>query len=225
MKIRLWLIMAIMLAAIVLAATGCGATTGPSTIVTSQQNTGVWVSGQGKVTAVPDVAILTLGVQVQESSVAQAQSEAAAAMNAVTKALGDKGVAGKDIQTQRFTIYPIMRWDESKLQEVLVGYRVENSITAKIRKVDDTGSVIDAVVTAGGNFTVINGLSFTIDDPTDLLGQARELAMKDARNKASQLASEGGVKLGAPLYINESGGFIPIIQVPIARPGIGTPPS
>ena len=53
----------------------------------SSQWAGIWVTGEGKVTAVPDVAVLTLGVEVQASTVEEAMAQATAAMDRVIAAL------------------------------------------------------------------------------------------------------------------------------------------
>jgi len=169
----------------------------------NSQQVGIWVNGEGKVTVTPDIATLNLGISAQAASVAEAQSQAAEAMNRVMTALADNGVAKKDIQTQRFSIDQITRWDEEKQQEVVIGYRVTNMVTAKIREIDKTGSIIDAVAAAGGDFTRINGIGFSVDDPSPYYEQARQKAMADARAKAEQLASLSGVKLGKPTYISE----------------------
>jgi len=198
-------------------------------IVFGQQNTGIWVNGEGKVTVVPDVAILSLGIESQETSVTKAQENAATAMNAVIVALKGRGIAEKDIRTTAFSIIRVTRFDEPKQQEITIGYRVTNMVTAKIRKVADAGTVIDAVVQAGGDLTRINSINFTVDDPSAYNNEARQKAMADAENKAKQLASLSGVKLGKPLYINESGGFIPFRQeffpVPAPAPAPGFAPT
>ena len=170
----------------------------------NSQQQGIWVNGEGKVTVVPDTAILTLGIQAQSTSVAQAQSEAAAAMDKVMTTLKDQGVAEKDIQTQYYNVQRMTRWDNDKQQEVITGYQVTNTVTAKIRKVDKAGDVIDAVSAAGGDYTRINNIGFTIDDPKPYQEQARELAVADAAAKAKKLADIADVKLGKPTYISES---------------------
>lgn len=179
-------------------------------LVFSQQNVGIWVTGEGKVSVVPDVAILSLGVEAQATVVAEAQSQAAAAMEAVLRELDNYGVAERDIKTQQFNISPVRKWVEDK--EVLIGYRVNNMLIAKVREVANAGIIIDAVVRAGGDNIRINSISFSVDDPTDYYKEAREKAMADAELKAKQLAKSGGVKLGEPIYINESGGYVPIVR-------------
>jgi len=209
---RSWLIVVTL--ALVLAMVGlCGCTAGNTTLGTidlNSQQEGVWVSGEGKVTVTPDIATLNVGITAQAASVAEAQSQAAEAMNRVMTALTDNGVAKKDIQTQHFSIEQVTRWDEEKQQEVVVGYRVTNMVTAKIREIDKTGSIIDAVAAAGGDYTRINNLSFSVDDPTPYYEEARQEAMADARAKAEQLAELSGVELGKPTYISENTPIFPI---------------
>jgi uncharacterized protein YggE len=217
MKKKLWLTICSVLIIFALGVTGCESITSPtprttssSGLITSQQNTGIWVNGEGKVTVVPDVAILSLGVEAQAATVAQAQSEASTAMAAVVSELKAGGVAEKDIKTQHFSIYPVRRWVPDKEEEVLIGYRVNNMITAKVREVENTGTIIDAVARAGGDNIRIDNIGFTVDDPAPYYKEARAKAMADAKDKAEQLADSARVKLGEPTYINESGGFIPV---------------
>ena len=194
---------------------GCSVETGgirtePLSINLNSQQTGIWVSGQGKITVTPDIATLTLGVSAQAATVADAQAQAAAAMNKVMAALTGNGVDQKDIKTQYFNIQQVTRYDNKTQQEVVIGYRVSNTVTAKVRAVDKTGTVIDAVAAAGGDLTRVNGISFSVDQPEKYYAQARELAMKDAKAKAEQMASLGGVKLGRPTYVTENAYYPPV---------------
>jgi len=168
------------------------------------QQAGIWVTGEGEVSAVPDIATLRLGIEAQEATVAEAQAEAAEAMDEVMAALKDNGVAEKDIQTQYFSIYKVTRWNPETEQEIVLGYRVSNVVTAKIREVEEAGSIIDAVARAGGDLTRIDDISFSVDDPSVYHEEARREAMADAQAKAEQLAGLSGVRLGKPTYISES---------------------
>jgi len=188
----------------------------------SSQQEGLWVSGSGKVSVVPDIAVLRLGIEAQETSVAEAQLQAAGAMEAVMAVLADSGVAEKDIQTQYFNIHRVTRWDDNKRQEVVIGYRVTNMVSARIRDMDGVGAVIDAVAAAGGDLTRIDGVSFSVEDPSNYHDEAREKAMADARAKAEQLAELAGVKLGRPIYISESA-YIPspVYRQPMYEQAVG----
>jgi len=178
------------------------------------QQEGIWVNGRGEVTAAPDITILQLGISAQRASVAEAQSEAATAMDKVMTALSESGIASKDIQTQQFSIQQVTKWDQEKQEEIVIGYRVDNMVMSKIREIDKTGSIIDAVAVAGGDYTRIDSISFSIDDPSNYKKEARDKAMADAKAKAEQLANLSGVTLGKPTYITESM-YYPVYQPPI----------
>jgi uncharacterized protein YggE len=213
---RKWLItvgaiIIILLAALGLA--GCGSERGFSgSLNLNSQQQGIWVNGEGKVTAAPDVAILSAGVQAQAISIADAQSQASGAMDKLMTALKNGGVAAKDIQTQNFNIQPLTRWDNTKQDQIITGYQVTNTVTAKIRILPQesytldykAGRIIDAVTAAGGDLTRINSIGFTIDNPANYQAQARQKAVADAAAKAKQLADAAGVKLGKPVYITEN---------------------
>lgn len=213
MKKARWLIPCLV-AVLALGAAGCASIPGwegsPDVVpVAQQQNTGIWVTGQGEAMAVPNIAELRLGVEARADTVAEAQTQASEAMDKVVVALKDNGVAEKDIQTQRFSIYPVTRWIREKDEEEIIGYRVTNIVVAKIREMDKVGDIIDAVAEAGGDLTQIQGISFTVDDPTPYYEEARAKAVKDAKDKALQLADLAGVRLGKPTYISEGAVYLP----------------
>ena len=167
----------------------------------------VRVTGTGIATAVPDVVVLSIGVSVERDTVKQARTEAAEAMAAMIETLKGNGLLDEDIQTQHFSIQ--QRFDYSKGRREFRGYSVTNTVSAKIRDLETVGTVIDDAAEAGGDLVEINSIQFTIDDPTKLKMQARVAAMEDAQAKAQTLATEGGVTLGKPISISESGDYYP----------------
>ena len=205
---KIWLIAigAVLLVGVVLLA-GCNSeigTPGGVNVNLNSQQQGIWVSGEGKVTAVPDIAMLNLGIEAQEEDVAAAQVNASAAMDQVMQALEDQGIASEDIQTIYFNITEVTSWDSFKETQEVIGYRVTNTVSVKVREVEKAGAIIDAVVAAGGNMIRINSITFTVDDPSPYYEQARQLAIGYAKAKAEQLASETGISLGNVTYISES---------------------
>jgi len=207
MKNTRWLILFLV---VVLAFGAAGCAQGGNVSVTPQQQTGIWVTGQGEAMAVPDIVALRLGVEVQADTVAEAQTQASDAMGKVQQALEDNSVADKDIQTRQYSIYPITRWISGKDEQEIVGYRVTNIVVAKIRDVDEAGAIIDAVVEAGGDATRIQDISFDVDDKTPYYEQARAEAVEDASNKATQLAELADVRLGKATYISEGAVYLPV---------------
>lgn len=81
---------------------------------------------------------------------------------------------------------------------------MSNQVTAKIRDLTKVGNIIDAAATAGGDFTRIHGISFTVDNPAPAVTQARGDAVKGAMAKAQQMATVAGVTLGKAVFISES---------------------
>ncbi len=182
------------------------------------QQSGIWVSGLGKVTTKPDLAILTLGVESREKTVSDATSKAASAMNAIVDALKKYNIPDKDVQTKYYNVTPDYQYVQTveagvtRGKQILVGYIVNNSVSVKIRNLDNVGRIIDDVTKAGGDLTRINGITFTVENTTALTTQARELAVKDALAKAKQFADLTGVTLGKLQYIAESGGAVPVVR-------------
>jgi len=193
--------------------TGCGSPVAAQgtgqPVQVSQQPQGIWVSGIGEVSITPDIATLNLGVVAQETNVAKAQSEASDAMTKVMKALTDSGIAQKDIQTGYFSINQRTRWDDSKQLDSVVGYQVTNMVTVKIRDTGKVGNIIDSVVKAGGDLIRVNGINFSVEDPSKYYQDARGKAIAAAKSKADELAKLAGVTLGKPTYIAENAQYTP----------------
>jgi uncharacterized protein YggE len=181
----------------------------------SVQQTGIWVTGQGKISAAPDIATIDLGVSAQAKTVSDAQNQAAGAMTKVVAALTAGGVAQKDIQTRYFNVQAVTHYDPKTGENVQDGFLVTNTVSAKLRDLPKAGAVIDSAIEAGGDLTRVNSLAFTIEDPIRYQDQAIEKAMADARDKAKSLADLAGVRLGKATYISTSGAA-PVSPTPIA---------
>jgi uncharacterized protein YggE len=173
---------------------------------TGESSQGISVTGTGTAFGAPDVATLTLGVQAEARTVAQARDDAARSLQGAIDSIKKNGVEDKDIHTVQFTVEPL--YDTSGRVQTLRGYRVTNVVSVRIKKVDNAGKIIDDAVAAGGNNIVVRGISFSIEDPTQLEEAARADAVKEAKDRAEQLAKHSGVKLGRPLVISEGGGRV-----------------
>jgi uncharacterized protein YggE len=187
---------------LILALTACDVNIASEVLSSSTTDRAIHVTGSGSVTGEPDIATLDLGVSVEKETVAEAREEAASAMTALIASLKANNVAEKDIKTENFSIHP--QYDYTDNGRILRGYRVNNTVRAKIRELATLSDVIDAAAAAGGNSIVINSIQFMIDDTTPLQTQARSLAVKDAEAKAQTLAEASGVTLGEPITITES---------------------
>jgi uncharacterized protein YggE len=172
---------------------------------------GISVQGTGKIAGTPDTLTISFGVAVTEDSVTAAVASAAESADAVMAALVSAGVADDDIQTSNYSIYP--QYDYRNDTQELVGYQVNNTVTAKVRDIDAAGAIIDDVAAAGGDAVIVSGVSFSIEDNEELVEAARGAAWDDANTKAEQLAELSGVTLGSPISIVETFSSPP---VPIA---------
>ncbi|MCG2694325.1 SIMPL domain-containing protein [Candidatus Parcubacteria bacterium] len=159
------------------------------------------ISGEGKVSSVPDIAAIDLGVTSEATTVKQAQDDNTKKMNDIVKAIKDLGVDEKDIQTTNYNIYPKYNYDQTRGTSSIVGYTVSQSATIKIRELDKVGSILGKAGELGAN--QVGGVQFTIDKPESLKSEAREMAIKDAKDKAEMLAKELGVNLGRVVSFNE----------------------
>lgn len=177
--------------------------TGPTTIS---------VSGEGEVLAVPDIGSFSFTVNESGSDASVALEASATKINDVIAALKEAGVEEKDIKTQSYNLYPKYRYESKPClagsfcpqEQVQDGFEVSQTISVKVRDLDNAGSLISLV----GSMEVsnISSLSFTIDDDEVLKAEARAKAIAQAKEKAQVLATDLGVTLGEMIsyYEDES---------------------
>ncbi len=213
---------------------GCAAKTTETTspVTTSNQQEGIWVTGEGKVTVKPDIANISLGVSSQEASVADAMAKTSDAMSKVLAALKANNVDDKDIQTQQYNINPAYTYNPQTNSQSISGYQVTNIVTVKLRDTSSVATVISAVSDAGGNLIQINSVTFTVEDPTQYYTEARQKAIEDADHKAQKLASSYNVTLDKPTFVSEYSSTVPIYNyssqgyaIPAATTTIALPES
>lgn len=162
----------------------------------------ITVSGEGEVMAQPDIGSFTFGVRAEAETAAAAQTQSATTMNDIVSYLADAGVAEADIDTSNYNLSPRYRWVEEACapgtlcrggERVVDGYEVSQTITVKVRNLEQSGELISGVGQRGA--TNVSSLQFTIDDPANLEAEARTAAIADAQAKATVLAEELGVRI------------------------------
>ena len=181
------------------------------------------VTGEASISVPPDLAQLDAGVASDGKTAREASEANNAAMAKVLVALKTAGIEDKDVQTSRLSLQPQYAPNRSGPSPI-VGYRASNRVTVKLHDVGKVANVIDALVGAGAND--IGNVNFTVSKASDLLDQAREKALADARRKAEIYAKAAGVALGAPLSIAEEGAPTPVFRakmMPVAPMGMAAP--
>ena len=179
-----------------------------ATPVAGAETPKVSVTGEGLVTVTPDTATVTVGVDVSNETLGEAQRLADEQMRDVIDALKAAGIAEADIQTANYSVNVLRNYDNtSGAQGEVTGYQVSNQVNVKIRDIDRVGAILDTVVGEGANS--IYGISFYVEDPNPALSQARERAVEDARRKADELAAAAGMTVGRLLTLSESSAGAP----------------
>jgi uncharacterized protein YggE len=163
---------------------------------------GVTVQATGTVKAVPDGVSFNFAVSVLAQSSETAMSEASATAELVRVTLDAAGVAKDDIATQNVSVYPEYASSTTGTQ-TLSGYRAQQVFTVTLRDTAKAGEVVDAVIAAGGNSLQVYGVTPTLIDTDAAVAQAREAAMKSAKEKASDYAGLVGTDLGSVVYVTE----------------------
>lgn len=173
--------------------------------------------GSGQVQGAPDTLTADVSIESVAPDVTAAMNQADDRQQAVLEALKGAGVDAKDIRTSGVSLQP-QHGDNS----VITGYRAGNSIGVTVRKLDAAPGALRAIVDAGGNATRINAVSYSIEDDSKLVSDARARAFDDARARAEQYAKLSGLSLGKVISISETaGGGPPPQPVPMPRDAPG----
>ena len=170
--------------------------------VGASSGSGIHVRGAGVAIGIPDVAVVTMGVEVIRENVADARGEAARLINQILDVLDSAGVANNDIETTRFSIDPRYEYTREG-GRILVGYEVTNTIATTIRSLPEIGAIIDKSVAAGGDASRVFGVRFEVENSHGLEQEARLLALQNALEKADLYATQLGVDRGDLYFVTE----------------------
>ena len=172
----------------------------------------VSVRGHGQVNVPPDTASVSIGIDVIQPTLGEAQEQATAQATALIAALKAAGIADEDIQTAYFSVNILRDYgtdaavgttpeSENADPTQITGFEIVNQLQITVRDTDMLGDLLDEAVNAGANS--INGVSFYVDDQTAAASEARRLAVEDARTKAEELAVAAGLTLWPVVSIAE----------------------
>lgn len=199
------------------------------------------VSGEGKIVAIPDIAQLSIGVLTEGGkNLTELQKQNTEKMNRIISYLKEQGIDQKDIKTQSYNISP--RYQSPPCPVILqtypeiirpcppgsleiIGYSISQTVSVKVRDLSKAGDILAGAVERGANN--VFGPNFTVDNPISLQNQAREEAIKQAREKAKSMAKAGNFRLGKLISIQEGfSGPIPLFEGKVdGRGGIGSAPA
>ncbi|MBI5466343.1 MAG: SIMPL domain-containing protein [Candidatus Kerfeldbacteria bacterium] len=165
-------------------------------------NDTIAVTAEGKVTAIPDVGLISLAVESRGLKVNDIQANNTRKINDIMTYLKGLGVDKKDLRTTQYNLAPVYSYDPKTGKQNLDGYSLNQTVEVKIRQLDKVGDVLAGSLERGAN--QVGQLSFTIDDPDKLQQEARLQAIAKARAKAEDLARAAGVTLGKVRSFSEN---------------------
>jgi uncharacterized protein YggE len=164
------------------------------------------VTGEGKVSVSPDIAVVFLSVISRDPYLSTAWDDNNAKAEAVIAAVGAQGVAADDIRSD-FNVNQQEKYDQFGQSTGEITYIVNHTLTVTVRDLTKVGALLGAAQAAGVNS--IGGVSFTLEDPAAAISRARALAVANARARAEELAEGLGIKVGKVITVNEYGGAVP----------------
>jgi len=170
------------------------------------------------VKAKPDIVTIGSGVTTLAPTAVEAMRQNAQQMNAVVARIKALGIAADDIQTSGINLSAQYDYDQAQHKQVFRGYHASNRVSVVLRKVEDTGTVLDALVAAGA--TDLDGPNFAIDDDTAARAQARKAAFDKANGQAmeyARLAGYSGLRLLEVSEAIHSGSPMPMMDRAVAQ--------
>ncbi len=179
----------------------------------------ITVTGVGTISVVPDAVRFNATVSAVAPSNAAALSSASKSAAAVRAALKDKGIAVKDIRSANISVYPEYTWTQDTGTKI-TGYRASQSFDVLVRKASDAGTIIEAVVTAGGDNVQLGGVIPTTLNPAAATEEARAAAVLNAKSKASSYAKLLGTSIGKVLSLEEQSSPVYSSPFPMAKAGM-----
>lgn len=206
----MWAAVALMIAAVV-AGTAAGTATGARAEAAAPAV--ISVTGEGSVSAAPDMAVIPIGVETVADSARAALEANNARSDAVIARLKAAGIEPRDIQTTGLSLGPRYDYSSGGDNQTITGYVASSQVTARVRGLDGLGAVLDAVVADGAN--QLSGIGFALQDPGPAMDEARRLAVADGMARARLLAGAAGVTLGPVLSISDGvaqGGPVPMFR-------------
>jgi hypothetical protein len=156
----------------------------------------VTVTGHGSAAAVPDTAVVRVAAVHRATGMAEALSGAESARAAVVAAAGDLVVSSTDLSV----------WPAHDSEGRRAGFEARHALTITGGDLDAAGALVGRLAEEVGDRLQVESVSLSVGDPTAALGEAREAAFAEARNRAEHLAALAGAALGEVRDMSEGAG-------------------
>ena len=182
----------------------------------SQASPRITVTGQGKVVFVPDLGYIQVGVSSEGWTAAEAWKKNEGVVKKIFAELKKLGVQEKDFKTSNLSVQ-LRYLHKQNEQPKFLGYTVTYDLSVTVRKLDQMGALLDAMIDAGANRNM--NVSFGHSKLEEMLDQARVKSVAEARKKANLYVTGAGARLGEVLSISDMPYNHPIHNYPVDAPG------
>ncbi|MFM7402725.1 MAG: SIMPL domain-containing protein [Erythrobacter sp.] len=135
----------------------------------------------------PDLVTIGAGVITDAPTATEALRQNSEEMQKVIERIKALGIAKKDIQTTGINLNARYDYDQSTQRPVFRGYQASNRVSLTLRKIEDTGRMLDALVEAGAND--LSGPVFGVADDQPAKDTARKRAVARAQAQAKAYAA------------------------------------
>jgi len=181
-------------------------------------NNTISFTGEGKVYTTPDIVFVDFSVVTQGADINNVQEDNTKKMNKVIDFLKGFGIEEKDIKTTNYNLYPQYTYENNQIPQIM-GYQISQTLSVKIRKIDQAGEILKKVVNTGIN--QVNSFYFGVENDEAAKEQAREIAIEEAKKKAEKLASQIGIKLGKIIGFSDNSNNYPVMYDSYKAYGMG----
>jgi len=184
----------------------CACTASAARAAEASDRRTISVTGEGKVTATPDLAIVSFAVETTATEASAAGAENARKSTAVAQVI-KKRLSDKDkLTTTHYSLDPVYEQRDRATNQPpkITGYVARNEVRVETHAIDQVGELIDVATKAGSNR--VSGLQFTLDDRSAYLREALAKAGAEARQQAESVAKAIGVQLKQVVSATTSSG-------------------
>jgi uncharacterized protein YggE len=168
----------------------------------------VSVTGAGEVSAAPDLARLSLGVESRKPTLAEARAEVAATIERVLALTKSMKIDPKLVNSTRLQVSPLYVWDEKARRQQLEGFLVSRQVEVELRDLDQLGTLVEKAIDAGVN--QVGDPQLDSSRRKSLEREAMAKAVQDAKLNAEALVEAAGAKLGAIRNLNGQSNAMPV---------------
>ena len=145
--------------------------------------------GTSTIEAKADMAIISVAVSIEAANAKSAKDEADEAVSQFRQRLLEAGIDKKHIQTANLQLNPQYRYVQNE-PRVFTGYSANRQITVTVMNLNMLNELLDSALVEGVN--QVNNIELKSSKEADMMAQARQAAIKDAKQKAESLAKGFG---------------------------------